>query len=317
MVAGTVRNIRHLISLADLDGSAVRGIVERGAQLAREAASGTPAPPTLAGSVVGTYFSKTSTRTRTAFSSGALRLGASLLGYGPGDLQLNTGETFEDTGQVLARMLDALVARTAADPAHMRALAAQNRMAVINAMSADEHPTQALADLTTLHLRFGSPDGLRMLYVGEGNNTASALALGLSRYRSTLLELRTPPGYGLDPAILESAAAAAKANGSVVRERHDPPEPPFDVDVVYTARWQTTGTSKPDPDWHTVFEPFRVTAELMAGAPGALFMHDLPAHRGEEVTADVLDGPDSIAFDQAENKMYSAMAVLEWCHGCW
>jgi ornithine carbamoyltransferase len=315
MVAGTKRDIRHLISLADLEGSAVRAIVERGAQLARDAADGTPAAPTLAGSVVGTYFSKTSTRTRTAFSSGALRLGASVLGYGPGDLQLNTGETFEDTGQVLARMLDALVARTAADPAHLRALAAQDRMAVINAMSADEHPTQALADLTTLHLRFGSPDGLRMLYAGEGNNTASALALGLSRYRGTLLELRTPPGYGLDPELLERASAIASANGSVVRERHDAPEPPFEVDVVYTTRWQTTGTTKPDPDWRTIFEPFQVTTELMAGAPGALFMHDLPAHRGEEVTAEVLDGPDSIAFDQAENKMYSAMAVLEWCHG--
>jgi ornithine carbamoyltransferase len=330
MVAGTARDIRHLISLADLAGPAVRGIVERGAQLARDAACGTSAGPALAGAVVGTYFSKTSTRTRTAFSSGALRLGAAVLGFGPGDLQLNTGESIEDTGQVLARMLDTLVVRTAADPAQLRALAAQDRMAVINAMSADEHPTQALADLTTLHLRFGSPDGLRVLYVGEGNNTAAALALGLSRYRGTLLELRTPPGYGLDPALLSSAAATAAANGSVVRERHDPPGPacslgpagspdppdlPFDVDVVYTTRWQTTGTTKPDPDWRAVFEPFRVTEALMAAAPGALFMHDLPAHRGEEVTAEVLDGPDSIAFDQAENKMYSAMAVLEWCHG--
>ncbi len=315
MVAGKSPEIRHLISLADLPDPAVRAIVERGAQLARDAAAGTPPAPALAGTVVGTYFSKTSTRTRTAFSSGALRLGAAVLGFGPGDLQLNTGESIEDTGQVLARMLDTLVVRTAGDPAHMRALAAQDRMAVINAMSADEHPTQALADLTTLHLRFGSPDGLRMLYVGEGNNSAAALALGLSRYRGTLLELRTPPGYGLDPALLERAAATAAANGSAVRERHDPPDPPSDVDVVYTTRWQTTGTSKPDPDWRSVFEPFQVTAALMAGAPKAVFMHDLPAHRGEEVTAEVLDGPDSIAFDQAENKMYSAMAVLEWCHG--
>jgi ornithine carbamoyltransferase len=315
MVAGKSPEIRHLISLADLPDPAVRAIVERGAQLARAAAAGTPAAPALAGTVVGTYFAKTSTRTRTAFSSGALRLGAAVLGFGPGDLQLNTGESIEDTGQVLARMLDTLVVRTAADPADMRALAAQDRMAVINAMSADEHPTQALADLTTLHLRFGSPDGLRVLYVGEGNNSAAALALGLSRYRGTLLELRTPPGYGLDPALLERAAATAAANGSAVRERHDPPDPPSDVDVLYTTRWQTTGTSKPDPNWRSVFEPFRVTAALMAGAPKAVFMHDLPAHRGEEVTAEVLDGPDSIAFDQAENKMYSAMAVLEWCHG--
>jgi ornithine carbamoyltransferase len=170
---------RHLISLDDLSDTDLRDIVERGAQLGRHAGlSGT----TLAGTVVGVYFRKTSTRTRTAFASGALRLGAGVVRYGPGDLQLNTGESSEDTGRVLSGMLDVLVARTAGSPSELRVWAGQERMAVINAMTADEHPTQALADLTTLTLRFGTVDGLRVLYVGEGNNTAAALALGLSRY---------------------------------------------------------------------------------------------------------------------------------------
>ena len=310
-------NVRHLISLDDLTDEALRDIVERGAAIARRAgAAAGSGSATLAGSVVGIYFRRTSTRTRTAFTSGALRLGAGVIAYGPGDLQLNTGESSEDTGRVLSGMLDVLVARTADDPAEMRIWAGQRRMAVVNAMSADEHPTQALADLTTLTLRFGSVEGLRVLYVGEGNNTAVALARGLSRYPGTRLELRTPPGYGLAPEVHQRAAASA-ARGAVVHERHDLADLPNDFDVVYTTRWQTTGTSKPDPDWRTLFAPFQVTAAVMESTPKAVFMHDLPAHRGEEVTAEVLDGPTAIAFDQAENKMYSAMAVLEWCRGAY
>ncbi|MGV9319656.1 ornithine carbamoyltransferase [Streptomyces sp. NPDC003660] len=303
-------SVRHLISIDDIDDADLNALVDRGAAFSAGIA-GHPAP--LAGDIVGAYFSRTSTRTRTAFSSGALRLGAQIIAYGPDDLQLNTGETSEDTGRVMSRMLDVLVARTAGDPAEMRAWAAQDRMAVINAMSADEHPTQALTDLTTMRGHFGQVEGLRVLYVGEGNNTASALALALTRFPGIEFELRTPPGYGLAPSYRERAAEQAARHGGVFRERHHMNGLPADQDVVYTTRWQTTGTSKPDPDWRTVFAPFQVTEALWETSPKAVFMHDLPAHRGDEVTAEVLDGPASIAFAQAENKMHSAMAVLEWC----
>ncbi|MFD8996096.1 ornithine carbamoyltransferase [Streptomyces abikoensis] len=304
------RPVRHLISLDDLTDEDLRHLIERGAAFsAGTAGAGRP----LDGLVTGIYFAKTSTRTRTAFSAGALRLGGGVVTYGPGDLQLNTGETSEDTGRVLSRMLDVLVARTAGDPAEMRAWARQGGMAVINAMSADEHPTQALADLTTLLRHFGRVEGLRVLYVGEGNNTAAALALALSRFPGVEFELRTPPGYGLTAPVLEKATRQAARSGAVLRELHTMDGLPGGFDVVYTTRWQTTGTSKPDPRWRDVFAPFQVRAELWEASPKAVFMHDLPAHRGEEVTAEVLDGPTSIAFDQAENKMHSAMAVLEWC----
>ncbi|MEV7287860.1 ornithine carbamoyltransferase [Streptomyces sp. NPDC093252] len=303
-------SVRHLISIDDLSDADLSALVARGAAFSAGTA-GRPAP--LDGDIVGVYFSKTSTRTRTAFSSGALRLGARIVSYGPGDLQLNTGETSEDTGRVMSRMLEVLVARTAGDPAEMRAWAAQDRMAVINAMSAEEHPTQALTDLTTLYRHFGRVEGLRVLYVGEGNNTAAALALALTRFPGAELELRTPPGYGLAAAYRERAAAQAGRYGSVFRERHDMADLPAGLDAVYTTRWQTTGTSKPDPHWRSVFAPFQVTAALWESSPKAVFLHDLPAHRGDEVTAEVLDGPASIAFEQAENKMHSAMAVLEWC----
>ncbi|MFI8104327.1 ornithine carbamoyltransferase [Streptomyces sp. NPDC086023] len=304
---------RQLLSIDGLTDEDLHSIVARGAHFASGA--GADERP-LAGWVAGVYFKKTSTRTRTAFSAGALRLGARTVTYGPGDLQVNTGETVEDTGRVMARMLDVLVARTAGPDEELRGLSGGGRLPVVNAMSAAEHPTQGLTDLTTLQLRFGRIEGLSVLYVGEGNNTASALALALSRYPGTRLELRTPPGYGVDPAILARATAQAARNGSYVAEAHHMEGLPEDADAIYTTRWQTTGTSKPDPDWRQVFAPFQVTAGLWRANPKAAFLHDLPAHRGEEVTAEVLDGPASIAFDQAENKMHSAMAVLEWIrHG--
>lgn len=302
---------RHLLTLRDLSDDDIRTIVRRGAEFASDPR---PSDSPLAGRVVGVYFRKTSTRTRTSFSVGALRLGAQVVAYGPDDLQTNTGETAQDTARVLGGMLDGLVMRTAGPRAEMEVFA-RHSGAVINAMSDDEHPTQALADLTTLAVEVGRVEGVRMLYVGEGNNTAAALALALSRFPGTELELRTPPGYGLRPTVLAEARESAARSGAVVSERHDMADLPETVDAVYTTRWQTTGTVKPDPDWRTVFDPYRVDAGVMDRYPGARFMHDLPAHRGDEVSADVLDGPASIAFDQARHKLHSAMAVLERCLG--
>ncbi|MET8975605.1 ornithine carbamoyltransferase [Streptomyces sp. NPDC004539] len=304
--------VRHLISTHDLTDGELTSLVERGAEFSSSALRG---GDQLSGLIAGIHFLKTSTRTRTSFSAAALRLGAQIVSFGPGDLQTNTGETLEDTAEVLSRMLDLLVVRTAGDPADLRVLAGQRRMAVINAMTADEHPTQAVADLVTLLRRFGRIEGLRVCYVGEGNNTAAALALTLSRFKGVHLELRTPPGYGLDATVLRDATANASVIGATVTEHHTMDGAADGFDVIYTTRWQTTGTDKPDPGWRTVFAPFQVTSALWDRSPNAVFLHDLPAHRGEDVSAEVLDGPYSLAFDQAENKMYAAMAVLEWCAG--
>jgi ornithine carbamoyltransferase len=300
----------HLISIDDLSDKDLLAIAARGCWYR---GAGRRLEPHLDGTIVGTYFRKTSTRTRTAFTSGALRLGGRVIAFGPDDLQLSTGETIEDTGRVLSGMLDILVARTTGTREELQALAAQDRMPVVNAMSAAEHPTQALADLTTLLWRFDRIEGLRLLYIGEGNNTAAALALALTRFPGVRFELRTPPGYGLSAEIRTRAGQQAVTAGAELLERHDMADLPDGYDVIYTTRWQTTGSSKPDPDWRERFAPFHVDSSLWRGSPQAVFMHDLPAHRGEEVAGGVLDGPHSIAFDQAENKLYSAMAVLEWC----
>jgi len=307
--------MRHFISLTEIGTDNLAGLVHHSLQIAAGKKSHASL---LAGKVIGIYFRGTSTRTRTAFTVGALRAGASTISYGPNDLQLATGETLADTGRVLAGYLDALVIRTNASDEEMKALAAQDQMAIINAMSAEEHPTQAVADLVTIHESLGRLRGVHVLYVGEGNNSAAALALAVAMTAGMRLTLVTPKGYGLPIAALEKADKFARMTGAVIDHHHDTRRLPLGVDVVYTTRWQTMGVPKADPDWRERFRPLAVTRELMARVSkpsGTIFLHDLPAVRGEDVENEVLDGPQSRAFVQARHKMTSATAVLSWCIG--
>lgn len=301
---------RNLISLSDLSDEDIYQIIDRGLSYANGTVKN---EHLLNGLIVGIYFRKTSTRTRTSFSSAALRLGAQIISYGPNDLQENTGETIKDTANVLSMMLDGIVARTAGSRREMEILGSHKSMAVINAMSEDEHPTQALADLTTMLQHFGNISGLRILYLGEGNNTATALTLSLPRFSGTELFLYTPPGYGIPKETMIKAEKYSASHGSFIKESHIIENLPKDIDIIYTTRWQTTGTNKSNPNWREVFAPFKVSKELLDKYPNAVFMHDLPAHRGEEVDSVVLDGIKSIAFKQAGNKLHSACAILEWC----
>ena len=303
---------RHVLSILDLSPEEVLYLARRAVRI-KHAPN---APETLRGRTVGIYFRKTSTRTRTSFVVGAGRLGATVATFGPGDLQTNTGETLEDTARTFAGYLDVLVMRTNESVEEMKTYAAHPGMSVVNALSSDEHPTQALADLATLLEHFGRLEGLDLLYCGEGNKTAAALALSLSRIRGTRLTLATPEGYGLNPRKLAIARAQAAESGATVEETHDAGSLPRGVDAVYTSRWQEMGVGKADPEWMTLFRPFAVTRALMerVSKPRAtVFLHDLPAVRGEDVDDEVLDGPQSLAWVQAQHKMWSAMAVMEWC----
>ena len=302
---------RHVLSILDLSPEEVAYLARRAVAIKRAPA----APRTLAGRTVGVFFRKTSTRTRTGFMVGAGRLGATTVYFGPNELQTTTGETTEDTARTLAGYLDVLVMRTNEGVEEMRVYASHPSMSVVNALSSDEHPTQALADLSTLLEHFGRLEGLSVLYCGEGNKTAAALALAMSRIPGMRLTLATPAGYGVDAEKLAAARALAAEHGATVEETHDIHGVKSGYDVVYTSRWQEMGVSKADPEWKTYFHPFRVTQALMdrVGAEGAVFMHDLPAVRGEDVDDEVLDGPRSLAWLQAQYKMWSAMAVVEWC----
>jgi ornithine carbamoyltransferase len=272
----------------------------------------------LKGKVAGIYFRGTSTRTRTAFTLGAMKLGAGTIAYGPNDLQLVTGESLQDTARVLSNFLNFFVIRTNAPIAEMRTLAASNGMSIINAMSDNEHPTQAIGDFATIKEALGGLRGVHIFYVGEGNNSAAALALAVAMTEAMKLTLVTPEGYGLPNDVLKTAAGYARQSGSQITQHHDVRALPTNVDVVYTTRWETMGVSKADPHWREKFEPYRVTARMMAKVSrrsGTIFLHDLPAIRGAEVTDEVLDGPQSLAFRQALHKMTGAMSVLKWCAG--
>ncbi|MEU5213357.1 ornithine carbamoyltransferase [Streptomyces sp. NPDC020742] len=302
--------MKSLLSLTELDAGTLAGLVARAVEL-----GATDRPEqTLAGKSVGIYFRRSSTRTRTAFWSAAARLGAHTIGYGPDELQLVTGESLEDTGRVLGNYLDILVARTNDDVEEMRLLASSGALSVVNALSTDEHPTQALADLALLTEEFGSLAGRELLYVGEGNSTAAALALATALVPDFRLTVVTPAGYGLPDELL--ARADKLGDGAAgVQQLHDLAAVDRQVDAVYTARWQTMGVQKENADWRADFLPYRVTSDLLErlSAPHTIFLHDLPAMRGEEVVDEVLDGPRSRAWRQAFHKMTSAMAVLEWC----
>jgi ornithine carbamoyltransferase len=309
----TYMSRRNLLSLTDMQAAEIASLIERTLQRKNNRID---AERSLTGKAVGIYFRKTSTRTRTAFTLGASKLGASVMSYGPGDLQTNTGETLQDTAHVLSGYLDALVLRTAESLDEMKILATRENMSVINAMSDQEHPTQALSDLATMQDYFGHLDDLHILYLGEGNSTAAALALAISRIPGMKLTLLTPDGYALPEDMYRQARVFAGQHQASIEEYHTLDALPKSVDVVYTARWQTTGSSKTDPDWREHFKPFSVNPSLMkrvTKSTGTIFMHDLPAVRNEEVAPEVLDGPQSIAFRQAHTKLFGAMAALEWC----
>lgn len=305
--------VKHLLSVQELGAENLASLVDRSLMIAR---GNNGNKLTLAGKIVGTYFRRSSTRTRTAFSAGAINLGAHIISYGPSDLQIVTGETVQDTARVLSNFLDALVVRTNDSIEEMRAMTVQNEMAIINAMSDGEHPTQSIADLVTIKEAFDRLDDVHVLYLGEGNNTAAALALAVAQTSGMRLTLVTPEGYGLSESLMSMASALATESGAAVDQRHTLDKLPRDIDVVYTARWQTMGTPKSDPNWQSKFEPYKVTTELMervSKSSKTIFLHDLPAVRGGEVDDEVLDGLQSRAFRQAYHKMTSAMSVLEWC----
>src|SRR5436853_2491712 len=305
--------ISHFLSLSDLGVENLSRLVDRSVAMADE--DGRRTQP-FKGTMVGIYFRRSSTRTGSAFTVGAIRLGASAIAYGQNDLQIVTGETISDTARVLSGFLDALVIRTNDPIAEMEIFAGQTDMAVINAMSENEHPTQAIADLTTLREEFGRLNGIHVLYLGEGNNTVAALALAVSQTPGMQLTVMTPEGYGLDSALLEKAAGLAKKNGALVEQHHDMNNVPKSVDAVYATRWQTMGVPKADPNWLELFAPYRVTPDIMRNVSkpsGTIFMHDLPAVRGGDVLDEVIDGPQSRAFRQAQHKLSSAMAILELC----
>jgi ornithine carbamoyltransferase len=261
------------------------------------------------GKTVACFFNKPSTRTRVSFEAAANRLVMLPIMLRPDELQLGRGEPIADTARVLASFAEAIVVRTFAQ-ADLEEMAAAAEVPVINALTDEHHPCQALADLLTLRERFGNLEGLRLAYVGDGDNVAHSL-LEAGALAGMHVTVAAPPGYWPSPTILAAAEAVAEGTGGSVHVTEDPAAAVELADAVYTDVWVSMGEDAERERRLRDLEPYRVDEELMAKAsPRAVFMHCLPAHRGEEVTAAVIDGPSSIVFTQATNRLPTEQAVL-------
>jgi ornithine carbamoyltransferase len=261
------------------------------------------------GKTVGCYFNKPSTRTRVSFEAAANRLGMLPVMLRPDELQLGRGEPIADTARVLASFVEAIVVRTFAQ-SDLEEMAAVADVPVINALTDEHHPCQALADLLTLRERFGELEGLHLAYVGDGNNVAHSL-LEAGALAGMHVAVAAPPGYEPDAAIVGGAEAVAARTGGSVRVTGDPAAGVDLADAVYTDVWVSMGEDAERERRLHDLEPYRVDEALMAKAsPRAVFMHCLPAHRGQEVTAAVIDGPSSVVWQQAANRLPTEGAVL-------
>lgn len=298
---------RHFLSLKDWSREEIELLFELAAAIkaAPESYAGA-----LAGQSLAMVFQKPSTRTRVSFEVGMHQLGGQALFLGAEDIQLNRGETIADTARVLSRYVHGIMARVFAHQ-DVIDLARHGSVPVINGLSDLLHPCQALADFFTLRERRGELNGLKIAYVGDGNNVCHELMFGAVKL-GLWMSVACPAGYEPNPLIVKSAAREAQKLGTPVPEvGSDPTAAVLSADVVYTDVWTSMGQEAETEKRLADFAGFQVTAELMAAAEReAVFMHCLPAHRGEEVAADVIDGPQSVVFDEAENRLHVQKAIL-------
>ncbi len=263
----------------------------------------------LEGKTLGMIFQKPSTRTRVSFEVGIYQLGGLGLYFSAADLQIGRGETIADTARVLSRYLSAIMARVYGHD-QIEELARHAVVPVINGLSDAHHPCQALADYFTLREKKGKLRGLKLAYVGDGNNVAHSLIEGAARL-GVNISLATPSGYRPSREILDKASADAKPNGSAIELAESPEQAVEGADAVYTDVWVSMGQEKEQEARARAFAGFQVNEKLMARAkPDAIFLHCLPAHRGWEVTDEVMDSERSAVWDQAENRLHTQKALL-------
>ena len=305
--------VRHFLELTDAGGDAVAAMLND-AQARKTARAAWPkgqvdADAPLAGRVLAMIFEKNSTRTRVSFDMAMRQLGGSALILEAGSTQLGRGETIADTARVLSRMVDAIMIRTD-DHAKIDELAHYATIPVINGLTDRSHPCQIMADLLTVIEHGKALPGLEVAWLGDGNNVLNSIveAAGLMRFN---VRIGVPEGYDSDPAYI----AAARARGATITVTRDPREAVAEADVVVTDTWVSMGQSGAEARI-AAMTPYQVNEALMAGAKAdALFLHCLPAHRGEEATDGVIDGPRSVVWDEAENRIHAQKSVLRWAFG--
>lgn len=300
--------IRHFIDLFDLSAETTRDLIDRAIELKQRDQQG-DRPPYLAGRTLGLIFEKPSLRTRVSFEAAIAQLGGNAIFMNGKDVGMGVRESIADFARVISQYVDALAVRTYAH-ATVQELARYATIPIVNALSDASHPCQALADIMTVRETVGGVEGVKLVFVGDGNNVARSLALA-----SALLGLRfvlaSPPGYEFPAEFRENFEIAFPDVPLVVE--HDPRQALVGADVIYTDVWASMGQEHEAELRRDAFEPFQVNKDLVAMAgPDAIFLHCLPARRGEEVTSDVLDGPRSLVIPQAANRLHFQKALLIW-----
>jgi ornithine carbamoyltransferase len=300
---GTNRNARHFLDLDDFDTATLRSILERGSALKKGGRADKP----LAGKTLAMIFEKPSTRTRVSFEVGMRQLGGDVVMLSSKEMQLGRGETVADTAKVLSRFVDVIMLRTDSEKKLLE-LAEHATVPVINGLTDRSHPCQIMADVLTFEEHRGPIAGKVVAWSGDGNNVAASWIHAAVRFGFEL-RLACPEGLKPPPGLVAWAAG----QGGRVSVSGDPVAAVADADCVVTDTWVSMNQQDGETR-HNLLAPYRVDQRLMANAkPDAIFMHCLPAHRGDEVTAEVIDGPNSVVWDEAENRLHAQKGILTWC----
>lgn len=299
---------KDLLDVATMPRTQVDALLRLAASLKTKQRQGTP-HWLLPGKTLGMLFQKPSTRTRVSFEAGMNQLGGHALGLPVGDIQLSRGETVSDTARVLSRYLDGIVIRTY-DHAIVEEWAREATMPVINGLTDHSHPCQALSDLLTIQEIKGRLKGLSIAYVGDGNNVANSLIEAAAKM-GMRIAVGCPVGYQPDQHVVDRARVEATTTGGAIEVMENPQVAVKEADVVYTDVWISMGREREQARRLKTLSPYQLNGRLLQRAkPDAIVMHCLPAHRGEEITAEVLEGPQSVVIDQAENRLHMQKAIL-------
>lgn len=297
---------RHLLSIFDLSKKDFKTLFKRAAQLKKEKKSG-KSHEALKRRSIGMIFEKLSTRTRVSFEVAINDLGAACLYMNPSDLQLGRGESIADTAKILSSYLDGIIIRTY-EQDRIEEFAQHSTVPVINALTDLGHPTQIAADLFTIVEAGKKLNKIKLAYVGDGNNIVNSF-IGAASILGFSLSVATPKGYEPDSEFLKKAIESGNGSIEVI---NDPKIAVENADVLYTDVWVSMGQEKETKKKQKIFKPLQINKDLLSLAnPGAIVMHCLPAHKGEEITEEVLEGPNSVVYEQAENKLHMGKAILE------
>lgn len=300
--------MKHFISIHDITVDEFQQLMDLALKLKKETKAGI-AHPLLKGKTLGMIFTKSSTRTRISFEVGMYQLGGHPMFLSANDMQLGRGESIYDTANVMSRFVDGIMIRTYAHQ-DVLDLAKYGTVPVINGLTDLLHPCQAMADLMTVYEHKGTLRGLKLAYVGDGNNVAHSLLYACAKAGMDMT-VATPEGYECNAEIVKNALEDAKMTGSRLVMTQDPAEAVKDADVVCTDTWVSMGQEAEKEERVKIFKDYQVNAKLFGQAKqDAIFIHCLPAYRGFEVTEDVIDGPRSVIFDEAENRLHAQKAVL-------